>query len=129
MSATLPAAKRTGKLTIVTDSIVEVIDYDEKTGKAAGVTIIDTHTKEKRSYQARVVFLCASALGSVQILLNSRSPQFPKGIANSSGTVGHYIMDHFELKIDEQVKPIYFLGKEAELESTWCREVSLSILI
>lgn len=95
LSATLPAAKRTGKLTIVTDSIVEVIDYDEKTGKAAGVTIIDTHTKEKRSYQARVVFLCASALGSVQILLNSRSPQFPKGIANSSGTVGHYIMDHF----------------------------------
>ncbi|WP_111977581.1 GMC oxidoreductase [Algibacillus agarilyticus] len=95
LSATLPAAKRTGNLTIVTDSIVTRVDYDEATGKAKGVTIIDAKTKEKREYQARVVFLCASALGSVQILLNSKSKSFPNGIANSSGAVGHYIMDHF----------------------------------
>ncbi|MGJ8691422.1 MAG: GMC oxidoreductase [Thalassotalea sp.] len=96
LSATLPAAKNTGNLTIVTNAIAYSVDYDESTGKASGVTIIDTITKEKRRYKARVVFLCASALGSVQVLLNSKSKAFPNGIANSSGTVGHYIMDHFK---------------------------------
>lgn len=95
LSATLPAAKRTGNLTVVTDAIVTNVDYDESTGKAAGVSIIDANTKEKRAYKARVVFLCASTLASVQILLNSKSKTFPNGIANSSGAVGHYIMDHF----------------------------------
>lgn len=95
LSATLPAAERTGNLTVVTDAIVASVDYDEKSAKASGVTIIDAKTKEKRQYKARVVFLCASALGSVQILLNSKSKAFPNGIGNSSGAVGHYIMDHF----------------------------------
>lgn len=95
LSATLPAAKRTGNLTIVTDAIVTSVDYDEITGKASGVSIIDANSKEKRQYKARVVFLCASALGSVQVLLNSKSKTFPNGIANSSGAVGRYIMDHF----------------------------------
>ncbi|MCF2948872.1 GMC family oxidoreductase [Paraglaciecola aquimarina] len=95
LSATLPAARNTHNLTIVTDSIVSTVDYDEARGKASGVTVIDAKTKEKRSYKARVVFLCASALGSVQILLNSKSKRFPTGLANSSGVVGRYIMDHF----------------------------------
>ncbi|WP_440877091.1 GMC oxidoreductase [Thalassotalea sp. PLHSN55] len=95
LSATLPAARKTNNLTIVTDAIASHIDYDPNSGKAQGVTIIDAKTGEKRSYQSRVVFLCASALGSVQILLNSRSAAFPNGIANSSGVVGRYIMDHF----------------------------------
>lgn len=95
LSATLPSAKNTGNLTVVTDAIVATVDYDEKIGKAAGVTVVDANSQEKRSYKARVVFLCASALGSVQILLNSKSKKFPNGIANSSGAVGHYIMDHY----------------------------------
>ncbi|MDU0352559.1 GMC family oxidoreductase N-terminal domain-containing protein [Paraglaciecola aquimarina] len=95
LSATLPSAKKTGNLTIVTDAIASSIDYDEATGKASGVTIVDVRSKATRSYRARVVFLCASALGSVQVLLNSTSKTFPNGIANSSGAVGHYIMDHF----------------------------------
>ena len=95
LSATLPAAKRTGNLTVVTDAIVSSVNYDEEKNRASGVTVVDFYTKEKRQYKARVVFLCASALGSVQILLNSTSKSFPNGIANSSGAVGHYIMDHF----------------------------------
>ncbi|WP_111977580.1 GMC oxidoreductase [Algibacillus agarilyticus] len=95
LSATLPAAKATGKLTIVTDAIASHVNYDEKTGKASGIMVVDANTLEQRSYRARVVFLCASALGTVQILLNSKSKTFPNGIANSSGVVGRYIMDHF----------------------------------
>lgn len=95
LAATLPAARNTGNLTIVTDAIASHVEYDEKSKKASGVTIIDANTHEKRTYKARVVFMCASALGSVQVLLNSKSDTFPNGLGNSSGALGHYIMDHF----------------------------------
>ncbi|MFZ8144512.1 GMC oxidoreductase [Alteromonas macleodii] len=94
-SATLPAAQKTGNLTVVTDAIVERVDYDDKTRRATGVSVIDAKTLEKRQYKGRAIFMCASALGTVQILLNSKSATFPNGIANSSGALGHYIMSHF----------------------------------
>ena len=93
-SATLPAAQKTGNLTVVTDAIVERVDYDESSKKASGVTVIDTNTKERRQYKSRVVFMCASSLGTVQVLLNSKSETFPNGIANTSGMLGRYILGH-----------------------------------
>lgn len=95
LSATLPAAQQAGNLTVVTDAIVASIDHNDETGRAEGVNVIDRHTGEKITYKARVIFLCASALGSVHIMLNSKSRAFPNGIANSSGMLGHYILDHF----------------------------------
>lgn len=94
LSATLPAAERTGNLTIVTDAIAHSIIYDPKTGKASGVRVIDAKTKEGRTYEGRVIFLCASAIPTAQIMLNSVSEAFPNGIANRSGAVGRYLMDH-----------------------------------
>ena len=93
-SATLPAARRTGNLSIVTDSIVHSLVYDNKTKKASGVRVIDSQTGETNTYSARVIFVCASTLGTTQILLNSTSEHFKNGFANSSGTLGHYLMDH-----------------------------------
>lgn len=93
-SATLPAAERTGNLTTVTHSIVHSVIYDETTSKATGVRVIDTNTKIHREYSARVIFLCASTLGTTQILLNSADKNSPNGLANSSGVLGHYLMDH-----------------------------------
>jgi choline dehydrogenase-like flavoprotein len=94
LSGTLPAAKKTGNLTIVTDAIVERLDYDHAKRRVSGVRVIDAKTKQGRSYQARVVFLCASTIGTAQVLLNSRSEQFPNGLANRSDAVGRYLMDH-----------------------------------
>lgn len=94
LSATLPAAERTGNLTIVTDAIVHSVVYDPKTGKASGVRVIDAKTKEGRTYEAKVIFLCASTLGTAQVMLNSVSEAFPNGIANRSDAVGRYLMDH-----------------------------------
>jgi choline dehydrogenase-like flavoprotein len=94
LSGTLPAAKKTGNLTIVTDAIVERLDYDHAKRRVSGVRVIDAKTKQGRSYQARAVILCASTIGSAQILLNSRSEQFPTGLANRSDAVGRYLMDH-----------------------------------
>ena len=93
-SSTLPAAMATGKLTVLPDSIVHSLIYDPKTHRVSGVRVIDTNTKAAKEYKAKVVFLCASTLGSTRILLNSKSSTFPNGIANSSGVVGHYLMDH-----------------------------------
>jgi choline dehydrogenase-like flavoprotein len=93
-SATLPAAERTGNLTIRPFSIVASILYDKETGKATGVQVIDTETKETHEYYAKVIFLCASAVHSTKILMQSKSDAFPDGIGASSGELGHNIMDH-----------------------------------
>ena len=94
ISSSLPAAERTGNLTIITDQIVHSVIYDSKTGKATGVRTIDSHTKVGKTYEAKVVFLNASTIGTAQILLNSKSEAMPRGLANSSDMVGRYLMDH-----------------------------------
>lgn len=93
-SSTLPAAQRTGRLTVITDAVVEKLDYDPATRKVTGVHYIDTKTKQRRRAASRIVFLNAGAFNSVHILLNSASEAMPNGLANSSGVLGTHIMDH-----------------------------------
>lgn len=93
-SAALPDAAKTGNLTIRPYSIVERLLYDAETNRIKGVNIIDTETGEPIEFYARLIFLNASTLGSTQILLQSATPEFPDGLANSSGVLGHYLMDH-----------------------------------
>ncbi len=93
-SSTLPAAKLTGRLQVLTDTVVEKVIQDPAKGRVTGVSVVDARTKERRDLHARVVFLCASTIGTTQLLLNSRSEQAPNGLANSSGTLGNYLMDH-----------------------------------
>lgn len=93
-SSTLPAAQKTGNLTLITDAVVEKIDFDPATRKATGVRWIDTKTKTRKSASARMVFLNAGAFNSVQVLLNSATEAMPAGLANSSGVLGTHIMDH-----------------------------------
>jgi choline dehydrogenase-like flavoprotein len=93
-SSTLPAARATGNLTLLTDSLVEHLDYDPKVRRITGVRVLNTRSKVRSTYSARVVFLCAGSFNSVALLLRSTSAAFPNGLANSSGVLGHYIMDH-----------------------------------
>ena len=93
-SSTLPAAMKTGRLEVQTDSIVERVEYDPRARRATGVHVIDAVSNERRFVAAKLIFLCASTLGTAQILLNSRTEQTPNGLANSSGVVGRYLMDH-----------------------------------
>ncbi len=94
LNSTLPAAAATGRLTLRPYSVVESVLFDATTGRATGVRLLDGLTREAIEIQARVVFLCASALESTRILLNSRGPAHPQGLANSSGELGRYVMDH-----------------------------------
>src|SRR5690606_30116975 len=93
-SATLPAAQRTGNLTLRPFSIVTEVLYDKDTKKATGVRILDAETNETQEYYAKVIFLNASTLGTSWILLHSTSDAFPNGFGNTSEQVGHNLMDH-----------------------------------
>ena len=93
-SSTLPAAEATGNMTLKANAVVERLEYDTESGKISQVHVIDAVTKKRETYSAKIFFLCASTVGSTQILLNSASEEFPNGLANSSGTLGHYMMDH-----------------------------------
>ena len=94
MNATLPAAAKTGRMTLRPFSVVHSVSFDPKTRKATGVRVIDARTRATIEFRAKVVFLCASTLESTRILFNSATPEFPNGLANSSGELGHNLMDH-----------------------------------
>ncbi|HEU5078223.1 MAG TPA: GMC family oxidoreductase [Opitutaceae bacterium] len=88
----LPPALATGNLDILPNAMTREVMLG-KDGKANGVVFIDKKTGKERQARARAVVLAASSAESVRILLNSKSSQFPNGLANSSGKVGKYIMD------------------------------------
>lgn len=104
-ASTLPAAQRTGNMTLRPHSIVHSVIYDEKKGKAIGVKVLDAETKQEIEFFANIIFLNASTLGSTFILLNSVSRRFPNGMGNSSGQLGRNLMDHQ-----------YRVGAEADVE-------------
>ena len=91
--STLTAASGTGLVTLWEHCQVHTVTVDSS-GKVTGVTGIETATGRHFEAKARLVFLCASALESTRILLNSTSSQFAHGLGNSSGVLGHYLMDH-----------------------------------
>ncbi len=93
-AVTLPAAEKTGNMTLRPHAIVQEIIYDATKGKATGVRIIDEETKETIEYFADLIFCNASTVGSTAILLNSISDRFPNGMGNDSGELGHNMMDH-----------------------------------
>jgi choline dehydrogenase-like flavoprotein len=94
VSSTIPAAEKTGNMTLRPNSIVHELIYDEKKGRATGVRVLDAETGEQHEFFARVIFLCASTFGSTFIMMNSVSDRFPNGFGNDSGELGHNIMDH-----------------------------------
>lgn len=87
------AARETGRLTTLTDSLVTRVTTDERTGRATGVTYVNRLTRQEGRAEADVVVLCASTIESIRLLLNSASSKHPSGLGNSSGLLGRYFMD------------------------------------
>ncbi len=98
----LPPAVETGNLDIITDAMVREVTLD-KAGRATGVQYIDKATGKDLHASARVVILAASGCESARILLNSKSPLFPDGLANGSGKVGRYLMDTVGSSLSGQI--------------------------
>lgn len=93
-STTIPYAQKTGNLTIKTEAVVHSIIYDEKLGRAKGVKVIHTLTKEETEYHAKVIFVNSGTLNTNLLLLNSTSNRFPNGLGNDSGVLGKYVAFH-----------------------------------
>ena len=93
-SSTLPAAMKTGNLTLRPWSIATKILYDKDKKRATGVEVLDAQTNQTYTYQAKIVFLNASALNSAWVLMNSATDVWPDGLGSSSGELGHNVMDH-----------------------------------
>jgi choline dehydrogenase-like flavoprotein len=91
---TVADAVKTGHCTLITNAMVYKVLTDPQSGKASGVLYIDRVTREPVEVRGRVVVLCAQALESARILFNSATSDHPAGLANSSGVLGHYLMDH-----------------------------------
>jgi choline dehydrogenase-like flavoprotein len=94
LHSTLPAAEATGKLTMRPFSVVHSLIFDAKTRRITGVRVIDANIKQTIEFHAKVVFLCASTFESARILMNSATPEFSTGLANSSDQLGRNLMDH-----------------------------------
>jgi len=93
-SSTLPAAVKTGNLTLRPFSIVTKIVYDKDTKKATGVEVLDAETRQTYTYNSKIVFLNASAMNTAWVLMNSATDVWPDGLGSSSGELRHNIMDH-----------------------------------
>jgi choline dehydrogenase-like flavoprotein len=93
-SSTLPAAAKTGKLTLKPWSIATEVLLDKKRKRATGVRVIDAVTEQTTDYTAKIVFVCASTLNSAWLLMRSGTDIWPGGLGSSSGELGHNLMDH-----------------------------------
>jgi choline dehydrogenase-like flavoprotein len=93
-SSTLPAALKTGNLTLRPFSIVTRVLYDKDAKKATGVEVLDAETNKTYEFKSKIVFLCASSFNSTWVLFNSATDVWPGGLGSSSGELGHNIMDH-----------------------------------
>ncbi len=93
-SSTLPAAMKTGNLTLRPFSIVKEVLYDKDSKKAIGVEVLDAETNKTYEYKAKIIFLNASAFNSTWILMNSATDIWADGLGSSSGELGHNALDH-----------------------------------
>jgi len=116
-SSTLPAAMKTGNLTVRPWSIVTQIHYDKNTKKATGVEVLDAETNKTYTFHSKIVFLNASALNSAWVLMNSATDVWKDGLGSSSGELGHNIMDHhYNLGASGKVEGFedrYYSGRRA----------------
>jgi choline dehydrogenase-like flavoprotein len=98
--AMLPKAKATGKFTLRQNALAREILVDRE-GQARGVSFVDTQTKKHDEVSAKIIVVCCATVESARLLLNSRSPRYPNGLANSNGIVGRYLHGH------QQAAPIF----------------------
>ena len=103
-AVTLPAARATGRLTLRSDVVVTSLEYDAARKRVTGVRFVDAKTGQAEVVNADLVFLCASAMASNQILLNSRPAGSGRSHFDSSGVLGRYVMDHiFRVRISGDI--------------------------
>lgn len=120
VESTLTAALQTGRVEIRTNALVHRIIVNQA-GQACGVSVIDKRTGQHYDVHSQLIFLCASALESTRIMLNSRSQQHPHGIGNRNGLLGHYLTVH--------VYGAYAVGQVRTVHSKGVRQLECTRLL
>jgi choline dehydrogenase-like flavoprotein len=123
----LRAAQATGKCTVRADAVVSRVTFDERTGLPNGVEYVDRTSKAVQHVYGRVVFLCASTLETLRIMMSSKGPGHPDGIGASSGVLGRYLMDHIVSNVyfympevrDDRPGEFHLLGSDSILVPRW----------
>jgi len=98
-NSAIPAALRTGRLTLATGSVARSIELDPSGDRARAVIFTDAKTREEHRVRARVIALACGAVEDARILLMSKSPRFPQGLANSSGRLGKNLVSSMSVGI------------------------------
>jgi choline dehydrogenase-like flavoprotein len=93
LDAIIPTLLAMPNFTLRTHAAACRVLIDEKTNRARGVAFIDTQTRQETEAYAKTVVIGAGAMESTRLLLNSKTREYPAGLANSSGVLGHYLMD------------------------------------
>jgi choline dehydrogenase-like flavoprotein len=101
----LPKARKTGNFTLMQNQLAREILVDRE-GRARAVSVIDTVTRQEREISARRFAVCCASVESARLLLNSRSPQHPNGLANSSDAVGRYLHGHVTAGFDSYLEEL-----------------------
>ena len=89
----IPKAEKTGNFTLLANRVAREILVDRE-GRARGVSVVHTTMKHEEEIRARIIAVCCASIESARLLLNSRSPQHPNGLANSNDVVGRYLTGH-----------------------------------
>jgi choline dehydrogenase-like flavoprotein len=97
--SSLRAARATGRLTLRSGAVASQVLVDQGSGRASGIAYVDRITRQTHAARGRVLVLCASTIESTRLLLNSATSRHPHGLANSSGLLGCYLMDHLQLTV------------------------------
>jgi choline dehydrogenase-like flavoprotein len=105
-NAAIPAALRTGRLTLVTGALVREIALHPRGDRAGDIIFLDVRTREEHRVHARAVALACGSVEDARILLMSKSSRFPQGLANSSGWVGKNLVSEMGLGIFGYLEPL-----------------------
>ncbi|HVA00530.1 MAG TPA: GMC family oxidoreductase [Terriglobia bacterium] len=101
----LPKARATGNFTLRQNAVAREILADRE-GRARAVSFVDRRTKQEEQVKAKIIVVCCATVESARLLLNSRSPQHPAGVGNSSGVVGRYLHGHLGVGLNVYLKEL-----------------------
>src|SRR5690606_11094648 len=91
-SVLIKPALKTGNVDIIPNAMAREVTTDQN-GLATGISYVDKTDLQEYQVRGRVVILAASACETARLMLNSKSPRHPNGLANSSNVVGKYLHD------------------------------------
>lgn len=101
----IPEAMATGKLTLRLNALAREILVNSE-GLVRGVLFIDRTTGKTEEVFAKAVVVSCASIESARLLLNSKSPKFPNGLANNNDVVGRYLGGHAQTTFTGYLKDL-----------------------